>query len=48
MPQIDWNALMTGQSQQKKRYSGANVKFFNAYNENREKSLKEGSYGIFR
>lgn len=42
MPQIDWNALMTGQSQQKKRYSGANVKFFNAYNENREKSLKEG------
>lgn len=26
----------------KKRYSGANVKFFNAYNENKEKSLAAG------
>lgn len=42
MAQIDWNSLMNGQAQQKKRYSGANVKFFNAYNENREKTLKEG------
>jgi hypothetical protein len=42
MPQIDWNTIMNGQSQQKKRFAGANVKFFNAYNENKEKSLKEG------
>lgn len=42
MPQIDWNTIMNGPSQQKKRFAGANVKFFNAYNENREKSLKEG------
>jgi hypothetical protein len=33
---------MSGNSQPKKRYSGANVKFFYSYNENREKSLKEG------
>lgn len=42
MAQIDWNALMNGDSQKKKRYAGANVKFFNAYNENREKSASEG------
>lgn len=43
MPQIDWNSIMNGQSMQpKKRYSGANVRFFYAYNENREKSLQEG------
>lgn len=43
MPQIDWNTIMNGQSQQpKKRYSGANVKFFFAYNENRERTLQEG------
>jgi hypothetical protein len=42
MAHIDWQSIMNGQSQQKKRYSGANVKFFNAYNENREKTLKEG------
>lgn len=41
-PQIDWQAIMNGQSQQKRRYSGANVKFFFAYNENHEKSLREG------
>lgn len=47
MPQIDWNAiqqsLMPGQSQApKKRYAGANVKFFYAYNENVQKSRDEG------
>jgi hypothetical protein len=42
MAQIDWQSIMSGNSQAKKRYSGANVKFFNAYNENRDKSLKEG------
>lgn len=42
MAQIDWQSIMSGNSQPKKRYSGANVKFFYAYNENREKSLKEG------
>lgn len=42
MAQIDWQSIMNGQSQQKKRYHGANVKFFNAYNENYEKSLKAG------
>jgi hypothetical protein len=41
MPQIDWNNL--GQhSQPKKRYAGANVKFLNVYNENRDKSLAAG------
>ncbi len=33
---------MSGQQQQKKRYAGMNVQFFYAYNENEEKSLKEG------
>jgi len=42
MAQIDWQSIMTGNSQPKKRYSGANIKFFYAYNENREKTLKEG------
>lgn len=42
MAQIDWQSIMTGNSQPKKRYSGANIKFFYSYNENREKSLKEG------
>lgn len=43
MAQIDWNAIANGnQGQQKKRYAGANVKFFFAYNENREKSLQAG------
>lgn len=42
MAQIDWQSIMTGNSQPKKRYSGANIKFFYAYNENREKSMKEG------
>lgn len=42
MAQIDWQSIMNGNSQPKKRYSGANIKFFFAYNENKEKSLKEG------
>lgn len=42
MAQIDWQSIMSGNSQPKKRYSGANIKFFFAYNENREKSLQEG------
>ena len=42
MAQIDWQSIMSGNSQPKKRFSGANIKFFYAYNENREKSLKEG------
>jgi hypothetical protein len=42
MAQIDWQSIMTGNSQPKKRYSGANIKFFYSYNENREKTAKEG------
>tara|TARA_R110000822_G_scaffold120614_1_gene254088 strand:+ start:1119 stop:1817 length:699 start_codon:yes stop_codon:yes gene_type:complete len=42
MPQIDWNNLMNGQQQQRKRFHGANVRFFNSYNENKEKSLQAG------
>lgn len=41
MAYIDWTSLMNGGTP-KKRYSGANVKFFNSYNENKEKSLKAG------
>lgn len=41
MPQVDWNTLMGGGAP-KKRYSGANVKFFNSYNENKQKSLEAG------
>jgi hypothetical protein len=42
MAQIDWNNLMNGQMQQRKRFHGANVRFFNSYNENKEKSLTAG------
>lgn len=42
MPQIDWNSVMSNSPQQKRRYSGANVKFFYAYNENEQKSLEAG------
>jgi hypothetical protein len=42
MAQIDWNNLMNGQQQQRKRFHGANVRFFNSYNENKEKSLQAG------
>lgn len=41
MPQIDWNSLMSSVAP-KKRYSGANVKFFNSYNENKQKSIEAG------
>jgi hypothetical protein len=42
MAQIDWNTLMNGQAQQRRRFHGANVRFFNSYNENKEKSLQAG------
>ena len=42
MAQIDWQSVLAGNSQPKKRYSGANVKFLNVYNENRDKSLAAG------
>jgi len=42
MAQIPWNDLMNGGSQGRKRYSGANVRFFNAYNENISKSAEAG------
>lgn len=45
MPHVDWESIRqqaNGVVVQKKRYAGANVKFFYAYNENEEKSLKEG------
>jgi hypothetical protein len=42
MAQIDWQSIMSGNSQPKKRYSGANIKFFYAYNENPEKTRQEG------
>lgn len=42
MPQIDWDAIMNGRQQNRRRYHGANVRFFNAYNENREKSFTAG------
>jgi hypothetical protein len=50
MAQVDWGSIMSGQQQQKKRYAGMNVQFFYAYNENEEKSLKEGvlSHRIFK
>lgn len=42
MAQINWDAIASGQSSRKKRYAGANVKFFYAYNENRVKSIEAG------
>lgn len=42
MAQIDWHSLMNGQKDPSDAYRGANVKFFNAYSENKEKSQKEG------
>lgn len=43
MAQIDWHTIMNGQNRSPAdAYRGANVKFFNAYQENREKSQKEG------
>ena len=40
MAQIDWQSIMNGQSQPRKRYQGANVKFFNAVNENEEITIR--------
>lgn len=42
MANIDWQSIMGGGTQPKKRYAGANVKFFYAYNENEQKSLDAG------
>lgn len=43
MPQVDWNSVMNpNNGMPKRRYQGANVKFFFAYNENRQKSLEAG------
>lgn len=42
MAQVDWQSIISGQPSQKKRYAGANVRFFNAYSENEEKSLAAG------
>lgn len=42
MAQIDWDSIMNGRQQNRRRYHGANVRFFNAYNENREKSFAAG------
>lgn len=45
MAQVDWDSLWKAQNNgapQKKRYSGANVKFFSAYTENRDATAREG------
>jgi len=42
MAQIDWQSIASGVQPQKKRFAGANVRFFYAYQENEEKSLREG------
>ena len=42
MARVDWEAVMNGGNSNKHPYAGANVRFFNAYLENAEKSLKEG------
>jgi len=42
MAQIDWNAIMNGVTTDKKRYHGANVRFFFAYNENKQKTAEAG------
>jgi hypothetical protein len=42
MANIDWQSIMSGVTQQRKRYAGANVHFFNAYDLNREKTLQAG------
>lgn len=46
MPQIDWdqvrNEAFNGAPRNKKRYAGANVKFFYAYNLNETKSTEAG------
>lgn len=43
MANIPWNEIMNGGvGEPRRRYAGANVYFFNAYNLNREKSLAAG------
>lgn len=42
MAQIDWDSIISGRQQNRRRYHGANVRFFNAYNENKEKSFAAG------
>lgn len=42
MAQIDWDSIRSGRQQNRRRYHGANVRFFNAYNENKEKSFAAG------
>lgn len=42
MAHIPWEQIMYGEQPQKKRFAGANVRFFNAYQENRIKSQEAG------
>lgn len=42
MAQVDWQSIISGRPSQKKRYAGANVRFFYAYSENEEKSQAAG------
>jgi hypothetical protein len=42
MATIDWDSIANGRQQNRRRYHGANIRFFNAYNENREKSFSAG------
>jgi len=42
MALIDWNSIMSGQQQQKSRWSGANVKFLNVVRKNEQKSHEAG------
>jgi hypothetical protein len=48
MAQIDWNSIISGQPSNKKRYAGANVKFFYAYSENEEKSQRKVARYLMR
>jgi hypothetical protein len=42
MPNLQWQHPMMTNGAPQKRYRGANIRFFFAYNENEEKSLREG------
>jgi hypothetical protein len=42
MPNLTWQHPMMTNGAPQKRYRGANIRFFFAYNENEEKSLREG------
>lgn len=39
---VDWTSIMEGREPDRSKGRRANVRFFDAYNENKEKSLKEG------